>query len=459
MTSANLDEKLVGLQLLGTIAQNAQNIPKILSCDIIRIAGPYLVDGQSLTLRHASAGAFRTLSACGIEVCDTLVERDVMTPLLALLGQFKRDWAPILPLDELGETFLHAVHTMGNLCETSAEALEQFNASQLLGLMVSCLNYSKYGLDTSIAVAQLLLIVSEDNSSSWKAITAGEVELVSLMEIVGGFGEILLRTLAAAIVANVPTLANQHQAAIIRSLEVPFNEDHRTALMRLSSELPLVEDAKRLELDVIQDDEMTDEPNGDHDDDEDAIKAATMRQRKREAQQIRVTEEKVKQIGFLLEAQRMAAEILTNVSSYDEDKAAAEDDEECDSEEESVHDYDQVAAVGNGNGMSGEAVTADRLPVELLEAIRAMNLVEKLWLRAQPVPENVYEILARSEKGLTNKLKMLRVSCLLCLHNLCNVMVTDDLGGPASIYKVWIDLGQQIFQVSTEWLEFPHLSG
>lgn len=40
----------------------------------------------------------------------------------------------------------------------------------------------------------------------------------------------------------------------------------------------------------------------------------------------------------------------------------------------------------------------------------------------------------------------LRISSLLCLQNLCNVISVEDLGGAAAIYAVWLDLGQQVFQ-------------
>jgi HEAT repeat-containing protein 3 len=35
---------------------------------------------------------------------------------------------------------------------------------------------------------------------------------------------------------------------------------------------------------------------------------------------------------------------------------------------------------------------------------------------------------------------------MLCLQNICNCLTTEDLGGPESIYNVWLDLGQQVFQ-------------
>lgn len=45
-----------------------------------------------------------------------------------------------------------------------------------------------------------------------------------------------------------------------------------------------------------------------------------------------------------------------------------------------------------------------------------------------------------------DRINSLRVSSLLCLQNLCNIIGSADLGGPSAIYAVWLDLGQQVFQ-------------
>lgn len=45
----------------------------------------------------------------------------------------------------------------------------------------------------------------------------------------------------------------------------------------------------------------------------------------------------------------------------------------------------------------------------------------------------------------------LRVSSLLCLHNLCNCLTIEELGGATAIYNVWLDLGQQMFQSQSEF--------
>lgn len=447
--SPSVDDQLSGLQLLATLSDNQTHVQAIMETDVIRIIGPFLAITNNPSLRLATVGALRNLSTCGVEVCDTLYEQDLMTPLLSLLQEYHSDWEPLAPetvapatvtskSDARAEVFLSAIHLLSNICESSSDALETFNNCSLLGPIIRCLNHTRYGLDISVAVAQLLLIVSEDNASTWRAFVESEVDLVTLMNLnVAGdddFGAILLRTLATGIISNVPALAQQHMAQVMIGLDRPFQENHRQLLNSLSSDIPLVERAKRFETDIVNEDPDENEMETDQ-----LVMAS---HREKEAEQLAVVEKQIKNVGYLLEAQRVAAEILTNICSAEGDgegKVAAAEEMMSDEEEE-VQDYDEDEKT------NAENVTADKLPVEMLEAIRSLHLVEKLWQRAQPIAENVHEILVRHERTLTKKLKLLRVSCLLCLHNLCNVMTSEDLGGPGNIYKVWLDVGQHIFQ-------------
>lgn len=66
------------------------------------------------------------------------------------------------------------------------------------------------------------------------------------------------------------------------------------------------------------------------------------------------------------------------------------------------------------------------------------------------MPENVREILATEEKTLYQRQTSLRVSSLLCLHNFCNSMTTEELGGAKAIYNVWLEVGNQIFQTQQD---------
>lgn len=67
------------------------------------------------------------------------------------------------------------------------------------------------------------------------------------------------------------------------------------------------------------------------------------------------------------------------------------------SDAESVHDYDQESNHSSAN------IVSDKLPIEILEPIKSLGLVEKLWQRAQPIAQNVHDILRESENGLAKK--------------------------------------------------------
>lgn len=72
-----------------------------------------------------------------------------------------------------------------------------------------------------------------------------------------------------------------------------------------------------------------------------------------------------------------------------------EDDDDF-SDAESVHDYDKDSS--NSSGLQ-----SDKLPIEILEPIKSLGLVEKLWQLAQPIAENVNNLLKEGEKDLFKK--------------------------------------------------------
>lgn len=73
-------------------------------------------------------------------------------------------------------------------------------------------------------------------------------------------------------------------------------------------------------------------------------------------------------------------------------------DEDDVSDAESVHDYDKNSTT-NSNGLCG-----DKLPIEVLEPIKSLGLVEKLWECAQPIAVNVIALLKEaSETKLLDK--------------------------------------------------------
>ncbi|XP_058126316.1 HEAT repeat-containing protein 3 [Anopheles ziemanni] len=440
LESSVTEEKICGLQSLATIGQGEVNLAEVVASNIIRIAASLLVHPDS-SVRHATAGALRNLSVGSVELCEFMVDQDVLTPLLALLNRYTSatQWKPTFDksmqdqMDEHSDTFLQGVNLLWNLCESTSDALTAFNQAQLLQPFVYFLNCNVYGKQIAIAVAQCLLVVSEENTSSWRVLANHGLELSTLLALDGtDNATMMLRVLAAGIICNVPVLLSSHMSQILQTIAKTMEANHRVALGNLTSILPLTAQKEVVDLEVTDDVQIDEETE------------AESHQRRRKADLPSDGELEVRDVGWMLQAQRIAAEILTNICSTDDDDWQSEGNENVEnngagSDAESVYDYDT-------NELNGSVENTDKVPVEVLEAIKSLALVEKLWQKAQPMAENVHQILAESEKGTLKKLDSLRISAMLCLHNLCNNITTEDLGGPAAVYNVWIDLGQQVFQ-------------
>ncbi|XP_037042309.1 HEAT repeat-containing protein 3 [Bradysia coprophila] len=435
LQSISVEEKMCALQSLSFLCQNRQRIPEIVQSDIVKTIASWLMD-PCKSIRNATAGALRNLSMNGIDVCENLVEQDVLTPLLALLNEYaiSSDWVPHFDnkmnnqMDEAADTFLQAINLVWNLCESTGVALSNFNQTRIVQSFIQYLDYKVFGLDISIAVAQCLVVITEDNPVAWQILNDYVQELLSLLSIPEeGHAYTLLSTLSAAICANIPAFLAPHLNLIFVTLSKTLNINHRTILGGVSSVIPL--NVNRNELFVTEDSNAMEEES-------DA--QASLRRRKQDMPS--EVEIEVQNVGWLLEAQRVGAETITNICTIeDEDKS---DDVEDDlSDAESVHDYDMASSHSSSNLQN-----TDKLPSDVLEAVKSLGLVEKTWQRAQPIADNVADILREAEQSLLNKVKKMRISSLLCLHNLCNLMTTEDLGGPTAIYNVWLDLGQQVFQ-------------
>lgn len=434
LQSSNIEEKINGLQALAVISLNKAKVAGIISSDVVRIAAPLLMEPNH-AVRNACAGALRNLSVCGADVCDNLVEQDVLTPLLALLSQYAKEpnWTPEFDekiTGQLGlksDIFLQAVNLLWNLCESTSVALENFNQSHILDSFIRCLDYKVFGFDIAISVAQCLLVISEENPNSWNVFNNHVPEFICLLNIEGDHCHTFLRTLAAGILSNIPALAAAYVSKIFPAISVTLDVNHKTVLGEITSILPLSNERNSTELEV-----KMDVMDGEEESDE----AASLRRRKQDLPTD--SEIKVKHVGYLLDAQKVAAEIVTNHCATDDEWIDNDADDASDNE--SVHDYDD-------NSKANSTIqNTDKLPVEVLEAIKSFCLVDKLWQKAQPIQDNVHQILRETSIALLNKMKSLRVSSLLCLQNLCNSISTEDLGGPNAVYAVWLELGQQVFQ-------------
>lgn len=322
LQSVSIEEKMCALQTIAVISQNKQRIDEIIESDIVKIIASWLVDPNK-SIRNATAGALRNLSVSGITVCESLVEQDVLTPLLALFNEYALDvdWKPTFDTnlndqtDERADTFLHAINLLWNLCESTSVALNNFNQTRVVESFIRCLNYQVFGFDISIAVAQCLLVISEDNPIAWRTLSAYTQDLVGILGVAVSETSqpnkhplILLSTLAAGIMSNVPALYAPHLTIIFTMLSRTLDLNHRNVLGGLTSRLPLNERKKGNDIFVTEDSEaMEDETE----------QEATARRRKQDLPT--PIDVEVKTVGWMLEAQRIAAETITNFCSNDDE--------------------------------------------------------------------------------------------------------------------------------------------
>lgn len=127
---------------------------------------------------------------------------------------------------------------MGNLCESTSIALDTFNQSNLLENFIRCLNFKVFGLEISISIGQSLLVISEDNATSWKFLAQHNQFLAELLNLdVQSQQHVLLRTLVAAIMANVPALLMPNFNKILTVLSKTIEIDQKKVLVALAGKL------------------------------------------------------------------------------------------------------------------------------------------------------------------------------------------------------------------------------
>ncbi|KDR09420.1 HEAT repeat-containing protein 3 [Zootermopsis nevadensis] len=333
---------------------------------------------------------------------------------------YAADWQPTKKkleddkVDELTDTFTQAVHLLWNLCESNSVAVKYFNNGNLLPVLVKCLEVDVFGVDTTIAVAHCLLIVTEDNPTSVSKLQGFSTSIHKLLELEGSeSATLLLRTLACGLVLNLnygkvlslsPTIMTQ----LLCNLSTTLSVDHRKVLNSFTSSLPL--------------NEVVETPTH-H---EEVLKSVTV-------------------MEYLLEAQKIAVELLANICSDDDADEDAMDQDSSDSCSDGLLSDSEL--VEEDDIPSTEKLCLS-IPSEVHEAIVSGQLVQKILENTQLPAENVCEILKSHVDGkhVFNKLLTLRCHALLCLSNLLAGLDIQDLGGPKNVYEMWRSIGSLIFK-------------
>ncbi|XP_067004032.2 HEAT repeat-containing protein 3 [Anabrus simplex] len=421
----SVEDKIVGLHSLATVFDDPESVQDVVKHKIVRIAGPLLLDPSS-PVRNSAAGALRNLTVnCDAAVCDLLVEQDVMTPLSALIQKYGGELQPLKKGadTEHQDTFIQAVHLLWNLCESNSTALKHFNDGQLLPILVRYLEGSVFGFETTLAVAQCLHTVTEDNPYAIKVLQKHEALILKLIALEGNDPTVtLLKVLASGLLLNmlywkVSSIPPPMLTQVLCNLTAALDQDQRKALNSLTSSLPL--------------DAVTSRKKGDGSEDKSVL-----------------------EVEHLLEAQQTAIEILANLSSSDDADEEAMEQDSSDCSDEVLSDSSLPE-----NEPAGTETWPLTMPPEVHEAIIAQQLVQKIWDKTILPAENVCDILKDHPEGKHIYKRVITVRCraFLCLNNILSALDVDDLGGPSNLYKMWVSIGNLVFKQAnpsdTELLE------
>lgn len=152
-------------------------------------------------------------------------------------------------------------------------------------------------------------MISEDNPVAWRVLNHFAQDIASLMTNIERTEQnLVLRTVAAAILSNVPSLSTTYVNQIFDTLNQALGVNHRAFLGKLTSSIPLErgKEENTVGIEVPAEEQMEEETE----------EQATRRRRKQDLPTERDVE--VKLVSWILEAQRISAETITNICSSDD---------------------------------------------------------------------------------------------------------------------------------------------
>eukprot|EP00057_Strongylocentrotus_purpuratus_P019066 XP_011673540.1 PREDICTED: HEAT repeat-containing protein 3 [Strongylocentrotus purpuratus] len=145
LQSSSAEERECACTSLANLVQDPKALQALVEQKAVRSLGPLLVDPSS-GIREAAAGALRNLTvAGGHDICDHMVEEDVMTPLVTFLLQVC-----------MGQRSL-------DLSESNSTAVTIANQQGLVTVFLHCLQAYSTMVDLAISAAQCLHTFTEDN--------------------------------------------------------------------------------------------------------------------------------------------------------------------------------------------------------------------------------------------------------------------------------------------------------
>uniref|UniRef100_A0A452TKJ1 HEAT repeat containing 3 n=1 Tax=Ursus maritimus TaxID=29073 RepID=A0A452TKJ1_URSMA len=410
--------------------------------------------GKSRTKRFKRP---QNLSACGgFEVCDDMVTKDIMTPLVALLkecsaGLDSNEMSPREKKDQNRNSVENianeAMNVLWNICECSNRAVTIFNKEGCLEIVLKYLSRFPTNVDLAISVAYCLQTVTEDNPELLKSFSAPALHVLesAMLSPVSSMEYILLKTLVAGTIWNLKDIIpSRSQAEIINAIlkilsdvldldagetVIRMHEAEKQRLEAAAETEDVQESASRDAL--MEDDEMEEIPH------KRKVRRKTFISDLLPVSQI----DELRETVALLTAQQTALEIIVNM-------CCSEDPSDDEWEELSSSDESDAFMENSFSECGGQLLSPLCLSHEVHTAFTNYLIPKKVIFEKTAFPNSTaVDICSRSPtwKSLVRKMNTIQCRALVCLQSLVSLLDVDHLGGPAALQTLAQHLSQLLF--------------
>ncbi|XP_021567485.1 HEAT repeat-containing protein 3 isoform X1 [Carlito syrichta] len=474
---------------LARLVQQRPVLPGLARRDAVRRLGPLLLD-PSLAVRETAAGALRNLSACGgFEVCDDMVTKDIMTPLVAVLrecsaGLDSNEMSPQEKKDQKKNAIENianeAVNVLWNICECSSRAVSIFNKEGCLEIVLKYLSRFSTNVDLAISVAYCLQTVTEDNPELLKSFSTAALHVLesAMLSPVTSMEYLLLKTLIAGTIWNLKdVIPCKSQAEIINAIlkilsEVLKMDAGETVIQMKEAETQRLKTAAETE-------EILENANGDLIEDDEMEEIPYKRKVRRKtflSDLLPPTDKELRETIALLTAQQTALEIIVNMCCSEGlllvtfrcfrpglggDSSCGDilnysgsvwfvrfpDASDDEWEELSSSDESDAFMENSFSECSGQLLSPLCLSHEVHTALTNYLIPKKIFEKTAFPNSIAVDLCSRNPtwKPLIRKMSTIQCRALVCLQSLVSLLDLDHLGGAPALQTLAQHLSQLLF--------------
>lgn len=439
---------------LARLVQQRPALAGLARRDAVRRLGPLLLD-PSLAVRETAAGALRNLSACGgFEVCDDMVTKDIMTPLVALLkecnaGLDSNEMSPQEKKDQnrnaIENIANEAVNVLWNICECSSRAVSIFNKEGCLEIVLKYLSRFPTNVDLAISVAYCLQTVTEDNPDLLKSFSAAALHVLesAMLCPASSMEYILLKTLVAGTIWNLKDIIpSKSQAEIINAILKILSEVLEMDAVEIVIQMKEAE-TQRLKTAAAAEDTVENANGDDLMEDDEMEEIPHKRKARRKifiSDLLPPTDKELRETIALLTAQQTALEIIVNM-------CCSEDPSDDEWEELSSSDESDAFMENSFSECGGQLLSPLCLSHEIHTALTNFLIPKKVFEKTAFPNSVAVDICSRNPtwKPLIRKMNTIQCRALVGLQSLVSLLDLDHLGGAPALQTLAQHLSQLLF--------------